>query len=71
MVYYSNVNTREYHEADEQSLEVGSDFAPAVEHLITNYPRWVWVRVEDLPLDKIRRSHEGCGRSLGKRSADD
>jgi len=50
-VYYSTENTREYHEAEEQSLEVGSDFAPAVEHLITNYPKWV--KVEDLPLDEL------------------
>jgi len=50
-VFFSTENTREYHEVGEQSLEVGSDLAPAVEHLITSYP--AWVKVEDLPLDEL------------------
>lgn len=50
-VYFSTENTREYHEVEEQSLEVGSDMAPAVEHLITSYP--AWVKVEDLPLEEL------------------
>merc|ERR1712044_60640 len=51
LVYYSTENTREYHEIEEQSLEVGSDMAPGVEHLIVNYPEWV--KVEDLPLEEL------------------
>ena len=50
-VYFSTENTREYHEVEEQSLEVGPDLAPAVEHLISSYP--AWVKVEDLPLDEL------------------
>merc|ERR1712212_195211 len=50
-VYFSTENTREYHEVEEQSLEVGPDMAPAVEHLISSYP--AWVKVEDLPLDEL------------------
>jgi len=50
-VFFSTENTREYQEVGEQSLEVGSDLAPAVEHLITSYP--AWVKVEDLPLDEL------------------
>jgi len=50
-VYFSTENTREYQEVGEQSLEVGSDLAPAVEHLITSYPSWV--KVEDLPLEEL------------------
>ena len=45
-VYFSTENTREYHEVEEQSLEVGPDMAPAVEHLISSYP--AWVKVEEL-----------------------
>jgi len=51
LVYFSTENTREYHEVGEQSLEVGSDLAPAVEHLITSYP--AWVKVEELPLEEL------------------
>merc|ERR1719339_451899 len=51
LVYFSTENTREYHEVGEQSLEVGSDLAPAVEHLITSYP--AWIKVEDLPLEEL------------------
>merc|ERR1719154_814499 len=49
--YYSTENTREYHEVEEQSLDVGSELAPAIEHLVTTYP--AWVKVEDLPLDQL------------------
>merc|ERR1712096_267321 len=51
LVYFSTENTREYQEVKEQSLEVGSDLAPAVEHLVTTYP--AWVKVEDLPLEEL------------------
>ena len=50
-MYFSTENTREYQEVGEQSLEVGSDLAPAVEHLVTTYP--AWVKVEDLPLEEL------------------
>ena len=52
MLYYSTENTREYHEVEPQSLEIGADLAPAVEHLVTSYPEYV--RVEDLPLDDLQ-----------------
>ena len=42
-MYYSTENTREYHEAEEQWLEVDSDLAPAIDHLITSYPAWTKV----------------------------
>merc|ERR1712098_495855 len=51
MMYYSTDNTREYHEVDAQSLEIGAEMAPAVEHLITKYPEWT--KVEQLPLDEL------------------
>merc|ERR1719339_857273 len=78
LVYFSTENTREYHEVGEQSLEVGSDLAPAVEHLITSYP--AWIKVEDLPLEELEdrmkvagdlwergigRQNEGCWRPVG------
>eukprot|EP00088_Acartia_fossae_P053775 TRINITY_DN6138_c0_g1_i1.p1 TRINITY_DN6138_c0_g1~~TRINITY_DN6138_c0_g1_i1.p1 ORF type:complete len:508 (+),score=61.53 TRINITY_DN6138_c0_g1_i1:35-1558(+) len=50
-VYYSTENTREYHEAEEQWLELDSDLAPGVDHLITTYPQWT--KVEDLPIDDL------------------
>ena len=52
MLYYSTENTREYHESEPQSIEIGADMAPAVEHLVTSYPEYV--RVEDLPLDDLQ-----------------
>ena len=42
-VYYSAENTREYHEVEEQYLEVDSDLAPAIDCLITSYPHWTKV----------------------------
>merc|ERR1712029_1003553 len=51
MMYYSTDNTREYHEVDAQSLEIGAEMAPALEHLITKYPEWT--KVEQLPLDEL------------------
>jgi len=50
-VYYSTENTREYHEAEEQYLEIDADLAPAVDFLVTNYPSWS--KVEDLPVDDL------------------
>jgi len=52
MLYYSTENTREYHEVTAQSLEIGADLAPAVEHLITSYPEYV--KVESLPLEDLQ-----------------
>ena len=52
MLYYSTENTREYHEVEPQSLEIGPDLAPAVEHLVTSYPDYV--KVEELPLDDLQ-----------------
>ena len=46
LVYFSTENTREYHEVGEQSLMVGSDLAPVVEHLITSYPAWKKLKTE-------------------------
>jgi len=50
-VYYSTENTREYHEVEEQYLEVDSDLAPGIDCLITSYPQWT--KVEDLPIDDL------------------
>jgi len=50
-LYYSTENTREFREVEEQSLEVGEELAPAVEHLVTTYP--AWTKVEDLPVDQL------------------
>jgi len=50
MLYHSCENTREFHEVDSQSLEVGSLLAPAIEHLITCYP--AWTKVDSLPLEE-------------------
>jgi len=50
-VYYSTENTREYHEVEEQWLEIDSDLAPGVDHLITSYP--AWTKVEDLPIEDL------------------
>jgi len=50
-VYYSTENTREYHEAEEQWLEIDEDLAPAVDHLISCYP--AWTKVEELPVEDL------------------
>jgi len=50
-VYYSTENTREYHEVEEQWLEIPADLAPAVDHLIVNYPKWT--KVEELPVEDL------------------
>jgi len=50
-VYYSTENTREYHEVEEQFLEVDSDLAPGIDCLITSYPQWI--KVEDLPIEDL------------------
>jgi len=50
-IYYSTENTREFKEVEEQFLEIGEDLAPAVEHLVTNYPSWT--KVEELPLEEL------------------
>jgi len=46
-LYYSTENTREYHEVEEQFLEIGEDMAEAVECLVTSYP--AYVKVDQLP----------------------
>jgi len=51
LMYYSTDNTREYHEVESQSLEIGAEMAPALEHLINKYPEWT--KVEELPLDEL------------------
>ncbi len=48
-VYYSVDNTREYHQMEEQFLEVEAEAAPAVEELINRYPEYT--RAEELPLE--------------------
>ncbi|XP_023323397.1 ribosomal oxygenase 1 isoform X2 [Eurytemora carolleeae] len=58
-VYYSTENTREYHEAEEQWLEVDSDLAPAIDHLITSYP--AWTKVEDLPVEDLESRMQVVG----------
>jgi len=50
-LYYSTENTREYKEISEQFLEVGEELAPAIEHLVTVYPKWT--KVESLPVDQL------------------
>merc|ERR1712211_133550 len=50
-LYYSTENTREFKEVEEQSLEVGIELAPAVEHLIGSYPKWT--KVEELPVEQL------------------
>merc|ERR1712112_21547 len=59
MLYYSTDNTREYHEVDSQCMEIGPDLAPALEHLITNYPEWS--KVEQLPLDDLEERMKVAG----------
>lgn len=46
-IYYNVDNTREYHAMEEQFLELDSDLAPAMEHLIQTYPGFS--RAQDLP----------------------
>jgi len=58
-LYYSTENTREYHEVEEQFLELEEDQAPALEFLITSYP--AYVKVEELPLDNIEDKMKVAG----------
>ena len=55
-MYYSTENTREYHEVEEQWLEIPADLAPAVDHLIVNYPKWTKVR-RSLPFSGVYIVH--------------
>jgi len=50
-VYYSTENTREYHEVEEQWLEVDADIAPGIDYLINTYPEWS--KVEELPIEDL------------------
>lgn len=50
-IYISTENTREYHEAGEELLEVEPDKAPALEALVRAYP--AFVRAESLPLEDL------------------
>jgi len=58
-LYYSTENTREYHEVEEQFLELEEEQAPALEFLINNYP--AYVKVEQLPLDNIEDKMKVAG----------
>merc|ERR1712013_733782 len=57
--YYSTENTREFKEVEEQSLEVGIELAPAVEHLIGSYPKWT--KVEELPVEQLEERMKVVG----------
>lgn len=48
-VYFYTDNSKEYHEFEPNYLEIDSDMAPAVEHLIKAYPQYI--TVDDLPLN--------------------
>ncbi|XP_017878753.1 ribosomal oxygenase 1 [Ceratina calcarata] len=48
-IYYSTENSKEYREYEPQFLEVGVEFIPAIQEIITRYPEFM--RVEDLPID--------------------
>nr|QDF21452.1 bifunctional lysine-specific demethylase and histidyl-hydroxylase NO66-like protein isoform X1 [Brachionus koreanus] len=50
-VYHNLDNTKIWCEKEAQYLEVDSEVAPAIEHLIIFYPKYV--TVEELPLDSI------------------
>lgn len=50
-VYHNLGNTRIYQEAEPQYLEVETDIAPAIEHLIKMYPNYI--TVDELPLKTI------------------
>ena len=39
-IYHSVDNTREYHETEEQFMEVDPEMAPAIEELISSYPKY-------------------------------
>jgi len=58
-LYYSTENTREFKEVEEQSLEVGIELAPAVEHLIGSYPKWT--KVEELPVEQLEERMKVVG----------
>lgn len=50
-LYYSVENSRQYHEVDEQYLEIDCGLAPAVEALIEAYPKYI--KAEDLLVDGL------------------
>ncbi len=50
-IYHSVENTREYHEVEEQFLEIDGELAGAVVELVRAYPQFV--RAEELPLDDL------------------
>lgn len=50
-VYHNLDNSKIWCEKEAQYLEVDSEVAPAIEHLIMFYPKYV--TVEELPLDSI------------------
>ena len=47
VIYTSMKNTRGYREVEEQSIEFGADFGPALEHLFSSYPNFI--KIKDLP----------------------
>jgi len=59
-LYYSTDNSREFKEVEVQSLEVGIELAPAVEHLIG-----------EASCGRIGGQDEGGGRPLGTGNSHD
>lgn len=53
-IYYHTDNSKEYHQFEEQFVEIGSEDAPAVEVLIRAYPEFV--QPTDLKLDDNERN---------------
>ncbi|CAL8144304.1 unnamed protein product [Orchesella dallaii] len=47
-LYYSTENSLVYHDEDAQYLELSVELAPAINHLISQYPNFT--KIEDLPL---------------------
>ncbi|CAD6234126.1 GSCOCG00007578001-RA-CDS [Cotesia congregata] len=48
-LYYSSENSKEYHEYEQQFLEVGENLVPAIKKIILMYPEFI--KVDDLPID--------------------
>ncbi|XP_018330230.1 ribosomal oxygenase 1 [Agrilus planipennis] len=48
-VYYSVENAKVYHDEEMQYLEIQENYAPAIEHLLLNYP--FFVKVSELPFE--------------------
>lgn len=48
-LYYSSENSKEYHEYEQQFLEVEENLVPAIKKIILMYPEFI--KVDDLPID--------------------